>query len=83
MYEALQKKVVNVAEKHADLVEKIIDESMSDGKVDSSQLDVIGDGIRLLNHAAATLYKLSACEVVVSPQTPNQGNDCLDDMPFA
>ena len=62
MLETLKKKVENIAEKYADLVEKNIEETIKKGNIDGCKMNEINDGIRMLNHVAGTLQKLSACD---------------------
>lgn len=62
MLETLKEKVENIAEKYADLVEKRIEETIKNGNIGSCEMNEINDGIRMLNHVAGTLQKLSACD---------------------
>lgn len=62
MLETLKEKVENIAEKYADLVEKRIEETIKKENIGSCEMNEINDGIRMLNHVAGTLQKLSACD---------------------
>lgn len=56
----LQNKIIGIAGKYADLVEKQIDESLQNkGEVD---LEKINEGIRMMNQVAAALWRLGAYE---------------------
>lgn len=58
--ENLQKKVVGIAEAYADMVQEMIESKRS--------LADINEELRMLNHIASTLYKLSASG---NPMTPD------------
>ena len=72
MIEALEKKVEKIAEKYADLVEKRIDDALNENLTEGviyeklNSLNEINEGIRMLNHLAGTLQKISACDMEAS-----------------
>ncbi len=59
--EELQEIVGGIAKKYADLVHRYIDMVQSKEIIEKSDLEEINEGIRMLNHVAGTLWKLSAC----------------------
>ncbi|WP_024346545.1 hypothetical protein [Lacrimispora indolis] len=65
----LESKVKTIAEKYADLVEKRLNSALKESDVESSAMCEINDGIRMLNHVAATLERISRL---------NRGNETND-----
>ena len=62
MIDLLQSKIAGIAGRYADLVEKKINEVNDKGSVEVNDFSEINEGIRMLNHLAGTLQKLSTCE---------------------
>lgn len=61
--ENLESKVEGIAEKYADLIEKRLTAALNENEVESSAMVEINDGIRMLNHVAATLERISKLRV--------------------
>ena len=59
MLDAFQKKVEQAAEEYADLVIKIISHAKSADQLTPEIMEKANDGIRMLNHAACTLERIS------------------------
>lgn len=59
--ENLQKKVVEIAEDYADMVKKMI--------TNKDPLPEINEGLRMLNNIADTLYKVSASDDAMAPNS--------------
>lgn len=57
----LQEKIAGIAGKYADLVEKQIDDALRNKDVSEMKLAEINEGIRMIHHTTAALWKLSAC----------------------
>lgn len=57
----LQEKVAGIAGKYVDLVEKQIDDALQSKDVSKMGLAEINEGIRMIHHVTAALWKLSAC----------------------
>ncbi len=62
MINLLIKKIEGIAERYADLVEKKINETQGKDSIGSNDFSEINEGIRMLNHLAGTLQKLSTCD---------------------
>jgi hypothetical protein len=58
----LIKKIEGIAGRYADLVEKKINEAKEKDSIGSNDFSEINEGIRMLNHLAGTLQKLSTCD---------------------
>lgn len=54
----LKTKVEEIALKYAEIVEKRLIAALSEDETDSTALGEINDGIRMLNHIAATLERI-------------------------
>lgn len=57
--EDLENKIKEIATKYADLVEKRLKSTLNEEKIESTVMIEINDGIRMLNHIAATLERIS------------------------
>lgn len=66
-YEILQEKILNIAEKYADLVEEQIEASMELDSEKDVDFDKINEGIRMLNHVAATLERMVRLQCADGP----------------
>lgn len=58
MYKPLHRKVLNISEKYADLVEKRIENAVKADCVDQEEFESILEGIRILHHAVVLLTKI-------------------------
>ena len=56
---ALEQRIVKIAENYASLIEKRLLEALKETEEASTAMLEINDGIRMLNHVAATLEKIS------------------------
>ncbi len=56
----LEEKIIAVAKKYADLVEKQIDTAMNTDE--EVNYESIQEGIRIINHISSALWRLGACE---------------------
>lgn len=61
MIDFLQEKIAGIAGKYADLVEKQIDKALGDGDISKVDFEAINEGIRMLHHTTAAIWKLNAC----------------------
>lgn len=59
MLEAFQKKVENIAEDYADLVSRNIQNAQATEILTAETLNEVNEGIRMLNHVAATLERIN------------------------
>lgn len=70
----LREKVIGVAEKYADLLDKQIDAVSKNELATLKDLGEINEGIRTLHHAVGTISKLDACCVwydsQIAPSNP-------------
>lgn len=57
--EDLENKIKEIAIKYADLVEIRLNSTLNAEKIESTVMIEINDGIRMLNHIAATLERIS------------------------
>ena len=58
MLEILQSKVEAIADKYAELVERRLVAALKESEIESTAMCEINDGIRVLNHMAATLERI-------------------------
>lgn len=56
---ALEQRIFKIAENYASLIEKRLLEALKETEEASTAMLEINDGIRMLNHVAATLEKIS------------------------
>lgn len=56
----LQNKVIGVAEKYADLLDRQIDNVSENEAATIKNIEEINEGIRTLHHAVGVIYKLDA-----------------------
>lgn len=75
MYETLQKKMVGIAEKYADLIDAKIAEAALAREANKPSIEIggtlheISDGIRILHHAIAALERLNRIDAGTSNTT--------------
>jgi hypothetical protein len=55
----LEEKVKTIAEKYADLVEKRLITALDESEIYGTAMSEINEGIRMLNHIATTLERIS------------------------
>lgn len=58
MLEGFKSKIETIAEEYADVVEKRIQTAIYESEINSTAMLEINEGIRMLNHVAATLERI-------------------------